>query len=198
MSAIPSLNSIYFVSALTMLSTNAFAQEPLIAESEFPISRKAVCLHNNKPVATNDEFRLCEEFIKNRKDNFTDGEKKAAIHAVCYVRHKVSHVSHAEKCKADLGVFYKVATQSDAAAPPESSALKSCATGAAVGIGTKILIHGVALALDFAGCAGACTATAATWTLPAAGAIAVGCASAVAADALEGTTRPVQTPRSPK
>ncbi len=196
--------------ALASLVGGVSAAEPLISESEFPITRKAVCVQNNMPVLTAAQISSCESFVAAKKGQLNDLEKAVAVDGVCLERYRKDHISYYETCRRDLRSQYKMAAIKE---PPEMTATKStavgsCAKGAAVGVGTLVFVHGLALLADFMGCAGACSVAASHWTVPSAvGAATVGCAGGVAVhvvDSLSGdeasgtVNQPLPRPRPSK
>lgn len=183
----------YAGSALALIfSTNTFGATPPIDPSEFPTTRKAICVLNKKPVTTPQDITACEAFVLAKSKNFSNEEVAAAVDAACLERHKAHHISYYDACRLDLYKNYNVTTAITTPAPAEdeSTVVGSCAKGAAVGVVTGTIIHIGAFLLDIGGCMGACSAAAAAWTVPTVtGQIALGCAGGVAAHVIENSTK---------
>ena len=195
-------------SVLLAAAGSAFAAEPALGEADFPHTRKAICEFNKVKAATPEEYKACEKYNDIRRPNLTDKERIIAVDAACFQRHKAHHISFNDRCRADLYVYYNLPATvkpsvpgQAAAVPQQSTAAESCAKGAAVGALTVIGVHAAALVADVFGCAGACTAAAATWSIGVKGAVVVGCVGGVAQNAIEsagekqeGYVKPPQRP----
>lgn len=185
----PSLNSIFAGSVFAILSSGVYAAERPVQESEYGLARKAICAQNKIYFSAPTESKACETFLDGHRN--TDNEKRAVIKAVCFDRHKTRKTENYRSCKRDFYAQYEMAPATKGAsvgnavaannADSGSTVLGSCAEGAGIAVVKNGIILGVAIFLDFAGCAGACSAAATDYiAVNGASELAFGCAGGVA------------------